>query len=69
MTDGEAKDQLGRLLDRYTVGSVLHLLADVVRNHGEAARSAGDEDRSDQYRQAEAVLYVVGLGIDAALPP
>jgi hypothetical protein len=68
MTDAEAKDQLGRLLDRYTVGSVLHLLADVVRDHGEAARLAGDEDRFDRYRQAEAVLYVVGLGIDAALP-
>jgi hypothetical protein len=47
---------------------VLHLLADVVRDHGEAARSAGDEDRSDQYRQAEAVLSVVGIGIDAVLP-
>lgn len=68
MTDGEAKDQLGRLLDRYTVGSVLHLLADVVRDHGEAARSARDEDRFGQYRHAGAVLSVVGMGIDAVLP-
>lgn len=65
MTEGEAKDRLTEMLDDLTVGSILHLLAEIF---GEEAASANDAKHVERCRQVERTLVVVGLGLDAALP-
>ena len=63
MNDAEAKKHLQAVLRAYTHGSVLHLLADLLRD---AADRAGDDARHRQFAEVAATLYVVGIGIDAA---
>jgi hypothetical protein len=68
MDETKAKRQLERLLQFYTSGSVLHLLADL---HGQAAEHAqlgGDPVTFHQHKMIEHVLVIVGLGVDASLP-
>lgn len=62
MNEEQAKRQLKRMLRKFSPGSILHLLADLFR---EAAAEGKDVVRS---KRVEEALYVVGLGIDAALP-
>ena len=64
MTDEAAKNHLRSMREQFTVGSILHLLAEVL------AEADGSEDaaRVEQRRAVEQALFVVGLGIDAALP-
>ena len=68
MTEKQAKKQLTRMLDDYTVGSVLHLLADVVGKSAEKAKVQDDVREFDRCKTVENALFVVGLGIDAARP-
>ncbi|MBN9519776.1 hypothetical protein J0H58_14840 [bacterium] len=68
MTEDAAREHLRAVLDVFTAGTVLHLLAEVVREDGAEARRAGDERTADRCEDAAAALFVVGLGIDAALP-
>jgi hypothetical protein len=68
VTEKRAKKQLRRLLDTFTAGTVLHLLAEVFREEAQEARRAGDRTALRQCRSVEAALYVVGMGIDAARP-
>lgn len=68
MTDKKAKDHLRKMLDSFTVGSVLHLLGDIFHEETEEARRAGDDLGYRQCRRVSDTLFVVGLGIDAALP-
>ncbi len=68
MDEHQARQQLAMLLDTYTPGSVLHLLADLYRNSAEAARQSDDVVAFDRYKMTEHVLFVVGLGVDAANP-
>lgn len=60
MNEKEAKNQLRKMLRSFTGGTILHLLGEI---HGEMA---GPDEK--QCREIEATLFVVGLGIDAALP-
>lgn len=63
MTEHQAKQQLSDLLARFTPGSLLHLLAEVLRD------SAGDQvAAAEPLRDAVGALFVVGIGIDAVMP-
>ena len=65
MTEKQAKRQLAKMLEEYTAGSVLHLLADIC---GHEARHQSDPLVHDQLKLVEHALVVVGYGIDAAQP-
>lgn len=68
MHDEQAGRQISVLLERYTVGSVLHLLADRCRLGAEDARRSGDVVAYQNLKSVEHTLFVVGIGIDAANP-
>jgi hypothetical protein len=68
MSDDQAKDLLTEILEHYTTGSVLHLLADLYRESAEDSRQDGDELACDRFMTIEHALFVMGLGIDAAHP-
>lgn len=68
MTEKQARKQLrGMLESRLTLGSVLHLLAEAFRANAEQDQ-ADDPRIAQQCDLADAVLLVVGLGLDAAIP-
>jgi len=56
------------MLGTLTAGSVLHLLAELFAEQAEAARRDADDLAAKQCNNAEATLFVVGVGIDAACP-
>ena len=68
MHERRAKRLLAKMLHSYTAGSVLHLLADLHREAAEEARRAGDVIHYQQHKTVEQALFVVGLGVEAALP-
>ncbi len=68
MNADEAKKQLEGMLDQFTVGSVLHLLADLYREWAEESRRDDDEMARQQCKLVESTLVVVGMGLDAACP-
>ena len=63
MNADEAKHHLADMLTALTAGSVLHLLAEVLRE----AAAAGDLDAetAEGRRDAVGTLFVVGVGLDA----
>jgi len=67
MKEEEAKQQLKRMLQSFTAGSILHLLGDLF---GESAKKVGRQNQqaSKRHKMVEATLFVVGLGIDAVSP-
>ena len=66
MSDNLAKVQLIELLDRYTTGSVLHLLSEIYQQAAKEAEEAGDVAAYERYKMLENTLFVVGLGVDSA---
>ncbi len=68
MNEEQARQQLAQLLETYTPGSLLHLLADLYRFSAEEARQSDDVVTFERSEMTEHVLFVVGLGIDAANP-
>jgi hypothetical protein len=68
VTEKKAKKWLRRMLDSFTPGSVLALLAELFHADAQEAQQEGDPTAEEQCRQAEATLIVVGLGIDAIRP-
>ena len=68
MSEDQAKQHLIEMLDRFTIGSVLHLLADVQHNLAEQARLDDDAVLFEWAKMIENTLFVVGMGIDAAMP-
>lgn len=64
MTVPTAKRHLRVMLRDFTLGSVLHLLAEVLTEDADSA----DPARADQIATAAKALLVLGLGLDAALP-
>ena len=68
MTEDEAKQHLLHLLAAYTPGTVLHFLAQVVREAEEARLGVLDEVAADRVREAEAFLWIAGYGLDSCLP-
>lgn len=65
MTENKAKDHLRAMLASFTAGTVLHMLAEVIRAD---ADEAGDDLAVERGVAVEKTLLVVGLGVDAALP-
>ena len=63
MTTVEAKQHLADMLTAFTAGSVLHLLAEVLRES--AAIGELDAEATEGLRDAVGALFVVGVGIDA----
>ena len=68
MKPAQAKTQLKLMLRSFTPGSVLMLLGEVFGEWAGDARGGGSEVVSDNLKQAEATMAVVGLGLDAILP-
>lgn len=64
MNERTAKEQLRAMLGLFTAGTVLHLLAEAIRDDADKADALAGE----RVRVVESALFVVGLGIDAALP-
>lgn len=65
MDETRAKQVLADMLARFTAGSVLHLLGEVLR---ESAPAELDPVRAESLRDATGALFVVGLGLDAVWP-
>ena len=63
MKADEAKQHLADMLTALTAGSVLHLLAEVLREV--AAAGELDAEAAEGLRDAVGTLFVVGVGIDA----
>jgi len=68
MTEQEVKAQFTDLLQRYTTGSVLHILSDLYRQAAEDTQATQDLAGYEQCKVVEHALFVLGLGIDAAHP-
>lgn len=64
MTDKQAKRQIKKMLRSYTVGSVVHLLADVYAERAAKAVRSRDIVLSDRCRQVQHALIVLGMGVD-----
>jgi hypothetical protein len=60
-----AKQMLADMLARFSAGSVLHLLSEVLR---ESAPAELDPDRAESLRDATGTRFVVGIGLDAVWP-
>jgi hypothetical protein len=56
------------MLQSFTAGSILHLLAEAFRAHTEQHQADDDPRIKHQCNLADTVLFVVGLGLDAACP-
>ncbi|MFN0017946.1 MAG: hypothetical protein ACKVP0_06775 [Pirellulaceae bacterium] len=68
MNEKRAKLLLRRMHRSFTAGSILHLLSDLHREAGVKAAQANDEKTCERHRAVEHALFVVGMGVDAALP-
>lgn len=68
VTEAEAKRHLLDMLDSFTPGSVLHILAQVIREAEEARLGGLDAAAEQRVREAEGFLWVAGYGLMAALP-
>jgi hypothetical protein len=61
--EAQAKQLLGDMLARFTAGSLLHLLAEVLRDQSDDQPAV-----TDPLRDAVRALFVLDLGIDSVLP-
>ena len=68
MTEDQARQHLRDVLASFRPGSVCHLLAEVIRDSEEARLGGLDEQAEQRIREAQAALWVLGLGLLAALP-
>jgi hypothetical protein len=57
----QAKQLLSDLLSRFTAGSILHLLAEVLRDR------SGDQN-AQPLRDAIGTLFVLGVGLNSVWP-
>lgn len=65
MTEKQAKRQVKKLLRTFTVGSVLHLLADIYAERSAKALRSRDIVLSDRCKQVQHALIVLGMGVDS----
>lgn len=68
MTEAEAKEHLLAMLGSFNPGSVLHIFAQVIREAEDARLGGLDEATEERVREAEAALWVFGMGLMSALP-
>ena len=65
MTSDDVRDRLRTTRETHSVGSILGLLAEVVRDEADAEFVAGDFDAEDQTRIVPGTLSGVSMGVDA----
>lgn len=65
MRENRAKKQLIAMLRSLTPGSILHLLAEILRESADLAGRQNDTTAQEQFTLAHASLIVTGMGIDA----
>jgi hypothetical protein len=68
MTEAQAKEHLRDMLASFRPGSVLHPLAQVIREAEEASLGELDEAAKERVREAEGFLWIAGYGLMSALP-
>lgn len=69
MTSEEVRDVLRGLRQTHSVGAILGLLAEVVREEADAEFGAGEMTAEEQSQLVVSALFAVGLGLDAIRRP
>ena len=64
MDEVQAKQMLRDMLTRFTAGSILHLLAEVLKDSADEQ----DEAATAAMRDAAGALFVLGIGLNAVWP-
>ena len=64
MTSDEVREELRRMRKTHSVGAVLGLLAECVKDEADAEFVAGDFEAEDQTRIVLGTLYSVSMGVD-----
>ena len=64
MSSDEVREWLRTMRETHSVGSILGLLAEVVRDEADAEFVAGDFGAEDQTRIVLGTLYSVSMGVD-----
>ena len=64
MSSDEVREWLRTMRETHSVGSILGLLAEVVRDEADAEFVAGDFESEDQSRIVLGTLYSVSMGVD-----
>ena len=65
MTSDDVREELRRMRKTHSVGAILGLLAEVMKDEADAEFVAGDFEAEDQTRVVLGTLYSVGVGVDA----
>ena len=68
MKEAQAKKQLSRMLQSFTVGAVLHLLSELFKESAVRAKDAGDEHAHERALEVATALLVFGNGVDSVCP-
>ncbi len=68
MTEHDAKKRLRKMLRSFTVGRILHILAQLHIEAAKEARRNGNELLYQKLALVEPTLIIVGYGVDAACP-
>jgi hypothetical protein len=63
--DDEFREQFRRMRETHSVGVILSLLAEVVKDEADAEFVAGDFVAEDQTRIVLGTLYTMTVGVDA----
>lgn len=65
MTSDDVRDDLRTMRRTHSVGSILSLLAEVVREEADAEWQAGHLSAEEQSQLVSSALLATGLGVDA----
>ena len=65
MTSDEVRDVLRAIRETHSVGAILSILAEVVREEADAEFGSGDTTAEEQSQLVVSALFAVGLGLDA----
>jgi len=64
-SDDEFREQLRRMRETHSVGVILVLLAEVVKDEADVEWQAGHLSAEEQSQLVVSALYATGLGVDA----
>lgn len=65
MTSDDVRDRLKLMRQTHSVGSILSLLAECVKDEADAEFVAGDLTAEEQSQLCVSALFALGLGLDA----
>lgn len=65
MTSDDVRNRLRTMRETHSVGSIIGLLAEIVKDEADAEFVAGDFVAEDQTRVVLGTLYTVSVGVDA----